>query len=133
MMETLLWASLISVLAAVQVLVLGFLVGQGRATYGVPAPAMSGHPDWERLNRAHQNSLEQLVLFLPLFNAYLFSAGIQTGIAAGILFLIARILYAVGYIRDAKRREIGAWLTAAAQVWLGVGALVGLIVKIARS
>ena len=132
-METLLWASLISVLAAVQVLVLGFLVGQGRATYGVPAPAMSGHPDWERLNRAHQNSLEQLVLFLPLFNAYLFSAGIQTGIAAGILFLIARILYAVGYIRDAKRREIGAWLTAAAQVWLGVGALVGLIVKIARS
>ena len=132
-METLLWASLISVLAAVQVLVLGFLVGQGRATYGVPAPAMSGHPDWERLNRAHQNSLEQLVLFLPLFNAYLFSAGIQTGIMAGILFLIARILYAVGYIRDAKRREIGAWLTAAAQVWLGVGALVGLIVKIARS
>ena len=39
-MERLLWASLISVLAAVQVLVLGFLVGQGRATYGVPAPAM---------------------------------------------------------------------------------------------
>jgi len=132
-METLLWASLISVLAAVEVLVLGFLVGQGRATYGVPAPAMSGHPAWERLNRAHQNSLEQLVLFLPLFNAYLFSAGIQTGIVAGILFLIARILYAVGYIRDAKRREIGAWLTAAVQVWLGVGALAGLIVKIARS
>ena len=88
-METWAWPSLISVLAAVQVLVLGFLVGQGRATYGVPAPAMSGHPDWERLNRAHQNSLEQLVLFLPLFAAYLLNVGIQTGIVAGILFLVA--------------------------------------------
>src|SRR4029079_1327369 len=96
---------------AVQWAVAGFLVGGGRATYGVPAPAMSGHTDWERLNRAHQNSLEQLVLVLAVVTAYLLRAGIQTGIAAGILFLIARILYAVGYIRDAKRREIGAWLT----------------------
>ncbi len=64
-METLAVVSLISVLATVEVLVLGFLVGRGRVTYGVPAPAMAGHPTWERLNRAHQNSLEQLVLFLP--------------------------------------------------------------------
>lgn len=132
-MNTWAWGSLITVLAVVEVLVLGFLVGRGRATYGVPAPAMSGHPDWERLNRAHQNSLEQLVLFVPLFTAYFVHVGAQTGIAAGIVFLIARILYAVGYIRDAKRRELGAWLTAAVQIWLAIGAIVGLVVKIART
>ena len=132
-MDTWAWGSLITVLAAVEVLVLGFLVGRGRATYAVPAPAMSGHPAWERLNRAHQNSLEQLVLFVPLFTAYFLHVGMQTGIAVGIVFLIARILYAVGYIRDAKRRELGAWLTAAVQVWLAIGAIVGLVVKLART
>ena len=49
----------------------------------MPAPATSGHPAWERLNRAHQNSLEQLVLFIPLFLAYCFNTGMQTGIVLG--------------------------------------------------
>jgi uncharacterized MAPEG superfamily protein len=132
-METLAVVSLISVLATVEVLVLGFLVGRGRIAYGVPAPAMSGHPTWERLNRAHQNSLEQLVLFLPLFTAYVFNAGVPTGIVAGVVFLIARIVYAVGYVRDPARRAAGAWLTAIVQIWLAAGALVGLVVKIARA
>jgi glutathione S-transferase len=125
--------SLITVLAAVEVLVLGLLVGRGRATYGVPAPAMSGHPTWERLNRAHQNSLEQLVLFIPLFTAYVLNAGSQTGFAAGVVFLIARIVYAVGYVRDPARRAVGAWFTTITQVWLAVGAIVGLVVRMARS
>src|SRR5262245_11639466 len=84
-------------------MVLGVLVGRGREKYGVPAPATSGHPMWERLNRAHQNSLEQLVLFIPLLFAYTLNAGLQTGIALGVVYLVARILYAVGYVRDPAR------------------------------
>ena len=132
-MEVVAVVTLIMVLATVEVLVLGFLVGRGRVTYGVPAPATSGHPTWERLNRAHQNSLEQLVLFIPLFLAYAFNAGVPTGLFAGVVFLIARLVYAVGYVRDPARRAAGAWLTAIVQVWLALGAIVGLVVKLARS
>jgi glutathione S-transferase len=115
------------------VMVLGFLVARGRDRYGVPAPATSGHPDWERLNRAHQNSLEQLVLFIPLFLGYCFNTGLQTGIVLGLVYLLARIVYAVGYVRSSERRAAGAFLTFAVQVWLAVGAVIGLAVKIARS
>lgn len=124
---------LIVVLAVIEVMVLGFLVARGRDRYGVPAPATSGHPDWERLNRAHQNSLEQLVLFIPLFLAYCFNTGLQTGIVLGLVYLLARIVYAVGYVRSSERRAAGAFLTFAVQVWLAVGAVIGLAVKIARS
>jgi len=124
---------LIVVLAVIEVMVLGFLVARGRDRYGVPAPATSGHPDWERLNRTHQNSLEQLVLFIPLFLAYCFNSGLHTGIALGFVYLVARIVYAAGYVRDSEQRAAGAFLTFAVQVWLAVGAVIGLVVKIARS
>jgi uncharacterized membrane protein YecN with MAPEG domain len=125
--------AVIIVLATIEVGVLGLLVGRGRDKYGVPAPATAGHPDWERLNRAHQNSIEQLVLFIPLFLAYCFNTDPQTGIALGVVFLVARIIYARGYIRQADRRRVGAFLTFVVQGWLAIGAVVGLVVKIVRS
>jgi uncharacterized MAPEG superfamily protein len=124
--------ALIVLLAIIEVMVLGLLVGRGRATYGVPAPAMSGHPVWERLNRAHQNSLEQLVLFVPLFLIYVFNTGARTGLLLGLAYLVARIVYAVGYVRDPGRRAAGAFLTAGVQVWLAVGGIVGLVAKLLR-
>jgi len=125
--------SLVMVLAVIEVMVLGILVSRGRDKYGVPAPATSGHPTWERLNRAHQNSLEQLLVFLPLFLVYCFNAGIQTGLLLGALYLIARIVYAVGYVRDPARRAAGAFLTFAVQAWLALGALIGVVVKMVRT
>lgn len=132
-MTTLSVVTLIMVLAVIEVMVLGFLVARARDQYGVRAPATTGHPAWERINRAHQNSIEQLVLFIPLFLAYCFNTGLQTGIVLGLVFLVARIVYAVGYVRDPERRAVGAFLTFAVQVWLAVGAVIGLVVKIARS
>ncbi len=132
-MVTLYGPTLVIVLAVIEVMVLGILVGRGRVKYGVPAPATTGDPTWERLNRAHQNSIEQLVLFVPLFLAYIFNTGLQTGLVLGVLYLIARILYAAGYVRDPARRRAGAFLTFAVQTWLAIGAVIGLVVKIART
>lgn len=125
--------TLIMVLAAVQVLVLGMLVGRARLTYGVEAPATSGPPQWERLNRAHLNSLEQLVLFIPLFLAYCVNTHLASGIVLGAVYLVARVLYAVGYVRDPAKRAPGAVLTLVVQVWLAAGAIVGLVVKMIRA
>jgi glutathione S-transferase len=125
--------TLIMVLAVVEVMVLGFLVGRAWDKDDVHAPATSGNPAGGRLYRAHQNSIEQLVLFIPLFFAYCFNTGLQTGILLGVVYLVARALYAAGYLRDSDRRGAGAFLTFAVQVWLAVGAVIGLVVKIARS
>jgi hypothetical protein len=53
------------ILALVQYIVFGMLVGRARGKYNVPAPACSGDPIFERYWRVHQNTLEQLVVFLP--------------------------------------------------------------------
>lgn len=125
--------TLIMVLAAVQVLVLGMLVGRARLTYKVEAPATTGPPEWERLNRAHLNSLEQLVVFTPLFLAYCVNTHLTSGIVLGIVYLVARTLYAIGYVRDPARRAPGAFLTLVVQVWLAAGAVIGLVVKMVRA
>jgi glutathione S-transferase len=123
---------LVLTLAIVEIIVFGALVGRGRAKYGVPAPATSGHPTWERLNRVHLNSLENLVVFAPLFLMYAIVVGRFTAIALGVVYLIARILYAVGYVRAPEKRVIGSALTSLVQLWLTVGLLGALIWRFAR-
>ena len=61
-------------LALVEYIVFTGLVGRARGKYKVPAPAMTGHPDFERANRVHQNTLESLIVFIPalwIFGLYL--------------------------------------------------------------
>ena len=52
-------------LALIEYIVMAALVGRARAKYGVHAPAMTGHPDFERANRVHVNTLENLIIFVP--------------------------------------------------------------------
>ncbi len=125
--------AVVTALAAIEVLVFGMLVGRARGTYGVQAPAMTGHPDWERLNRVHQNSIEQLVVFIPLLWTFATSVDQMWAVVLGVVFLVARIVYAVGYARDAGRRATGAILTAIVLGLLAVGSVVGYTVQIARS
>jgi len=40
-------------------------VGRARARYKIPAPQTAGDPNFERVLRVQQNTLEQLILFLP--------------------------------------------------------------------
>ena len=47
-------------LALLEYIVMAALVGRARAKYGIHAPATTGHPDFERANRVHINTLENL-------------------------------------------------------------------------
>jgi glutathione S-transferase len=114
-------------LALVEYIVFTGLVGRARGKYKVPAPAMTGHPDFERANRVHQNTLESLIVFIPalwIFGLYLSPFW---GAALGVLFIIARAIYAVGYLRAAEKRGPGAGLTGLVNIALVVGALVGVV------
>jgi uncharacterized membrane protein YecN with MAPEG domain len=127
MLVTMLWIALVILLALLEYMVFGFLVGGARARYKVPAPAITGHPDFERTFRVHYNTLELLMVFIPsiwLFGMYL---NPRWGAIIGVVFLIGRALYAVGYIRAAEKREIGALLSFGAVAVLLFGALFGVI------
>src|SRR5215471_12156754 len=59
-------AAIDTLLAILVAFVAAGRVGQLRAKYGIQAPACAGHPDFERAFRMHANTLENLVLFIPL-------------------------------------------------------------------
>jgi glutathione S-transferase len=121
------WVALIILLALIEYFVFGALVGRARGKYGVVAPAVTGHPRFERFFRVHQNSLEQLIVFIPavwLFGLYL--SALWAAIV-GAIFLAARVLYAVGYVAAPERRGMGAGLSFLTEIVLVIGALVGVI------
>ena len=123
--------ALVATLAVIELMVFSFLVGRGRGKYNVPAPATSGHPAWERLNRVHLNSLEQAVVFIPLL--FFYSGFVSQTWAAilGAVFVVARVIYAVGYARAPEARAAGAILTFLVLVVLALGTLVGIAVRLA--
>lgn len=114
--------------ALIHYYVLGALVGKARADFGIRAPATSGHEKFERVYRAHQNTLENLIVFLPA--VYLFGLYVGALWAAGVgaVFVIGRIAYAQGYIAAAEKRGKGAMVSGVANGILMLGALVGIVV-----
>ena len=117
-------------LALLQYAFMAALVGRARSKYGVQAPATTGHPDFERVNRVHLNTLENLVLFIPA--VVIFATYVSAGWAAvlGFVFVIARAVYAVGYLKAADKRGVGAGITGIVNMVLLVGALIGLVLAV---
>jgi glutathione S-transferase len=96
-------------------------VGRARSRFGIAAPAVTGHPDFERVYRVQMNTLEQLVAFLPalwLFALYLSPSWAAT---LGSAWIAGRVVYAVGYYRAAEKRGPGFGITVLAfgALWLG--------------
>ena len=57
--------ALVTAAALLEYIFFTMRVGFTREKFGVEAPATSGHPEWERYFRVQQNTLEQLIVFLP--------------------------------------------------------------------
>ena len=100
---------------------------RARQRSGIPAPAVIGAADFERAFRVQQNTLEQLVLFVPAL--WLFSLFISPlwGAGIGLVWIIGRIVYAVSYVRDPERRLLGFAIGWASALILLIGALVGVV------
>ena len=121
------WVAGVILLSLIEYMVFGMLVARARGKYAVAAPAISGNPAFERYFRVQQNTLEQLVVFIPavwLFGLYVSA---PWAAAIGALFLIGRALYAMGYIAAPQKREMGFVLSMIAQVILVLGALFGIV------
>jgi len=90
---------------------------------GIMAPAMTGDPLLERTVRAHANTLEWMPIFLP--SLWLFAIFWRADVAAwlGLLWLLGRIVYFVGYVGSPSGRSLGFFIQAMAAFALLLGAL----------
>ena len=120
---------IVTLLALLEYSILGVMVGRARQTYGIVAPATTGNPDFERIFRVHVNTLEALIVFLPAVWIFSLSVHYHIGVLLGLLFVIARIVYARGYMSAASKRSTGAMATGIINVILVVGALIVLTIK----
>ena len=122
-------ATLIVLLALIQYVLFTMKVGMARAKYKVDAPCCGGDENFERLFRIQQNTLEQLIVFIPAIFAFAFYLSPIWVLAPGIAFLLGRFLYSAEYTKDPKTRGPGMGLTLVANVVLIIGALTGLLIR----
>src|SRR5277367_2356387 len=105
------------------------LVGRMRGKHGVHAPAVTGAPEFERAFRVQMNTLEQLVLFLPLLWLATIYPVVSGYLAPGLglIWLIGRVLYSSGYLADPAKRSFGFNIGAAAVLGLLVISIVVIV------
>ncbi len=119
----------VTVLAVVFSLYTGMLVGRMRRKHGVQAPAVTGAPEFERAFRVQTNTLEQVVLFLPLLwlaTVYPVVSGyLAPGL--GLVWLMGRVFYSSGYMADPAKRSLGFNIGAAAVLGLLALSIVGIV------
>jgi glutathione S-transferase len=118
--------AIITVLAVVLTIVFAVRVSLLRVKYKIDGPAVTGHPQLERAVRVHANTVEQMVVFLPLLwlGAMLYSETIAFWL--GIAWLVGRAAYMVGYMISPPKRAPGLIITLVALTGLLVITIMGL-------
>lgn len=124
------WVTIVAMLAILEYFFFGLKVGQARGKYGVKAPATTGNEMFERYNRVHQNTLEQLPIFLP--GLYGFATFVSPTWAAivGVVFIVGRAIYFNLYIGDPAKRGPGVMVSLLASAVLVIGSIVGAVMTL---
>jgi glutathione S-transferase len=122
--------AIVAVLALLQYILFAMLVGKARGQYGVSAPAVTGHPVFERYFRVQMNTLELLVPLLP--GLWLFAHYVSPLWAAilGAAYLAGRFLYFRSYVADPAGRGAGFGLSFFPVLALLIGGMVGAVLTL---
>ena len=105
--------------------------GFSRNKYDIQAPKTVGNDNWERIFRVQQNTLEQLVIFIPsmiIFSLYLSPTWV---ILPGVLFIIGRQIFSRLYIQNPQSRGPGMIVSFLSNIILVVGSLIGVFTQLA--
>lgn len=117
------WVAIVTIAALLVYVWMAARIGRVRRKCGIHAPAMTGDPVLERHIRVQANTLEWLPLFLP--SLWLFAIYWSDLVATilGVIWIVGRIVYALGYVADPSKREVGFLIQALATAILLFGAL----------
>jgi glutathione S-transferase len=123
------YTSIVTLLVVLFYFFIATRVPLARRKFNVQLPATTGHPDFERVFRVHQNTLEWMPIFLPslwLCGLYLSDAGAAT---LGIVWIVGRAIYYAGYSQAVQKRLPGFGIQAAACLLLILGAGIGMFMR----
>jgi uncharacterized membrane protein YecN with MAPEG domain len=119
--------SAVTVLAALVCLGTAILVARVRRREKISPPAMTGSFAVECALRVQGNTTEQVVIFLPvLWIATLYFQGWVPPLI-GLVWCLARILYAYAYMSEPKSRSVGFALSVFCSIGLAILSIWGLI------
>ena len=106
-------------------------VALARGTFNVKHPATTGNLDFERIFRAHVNTLEWMPTFLvPLWLCALYLSDIGAAVL-GLVWIAGRVVYFYGYKQAAEKRLPGFFIQGSACLLLFIGAAVGVVMRLA--
>jgi uncharacterized membrane protein YecN with MAPEG domain len=129
MLQPHLLVALVTLLSLLVYFWMSLRVAQARGKSGIAAPAMTGDPLLERAVRAHYNTLEWLPIFLPSMWLFAIYWNDMVAAAMGMVWIIGRVVYALGYAADPAKRSTGFLIQSLAVAVLLFGGL-GRIVYI---
>ena len=120
-------AAIDTLIAVILTFGLGGRVGYMRARHKIEAPATVGHPQFERAFRIHANTVENVVLFVPLLWVASIFYGGTIPFWVGVAWIVSRLIYAWGYSQDnTQMRGPGMGLGFLSLVGLFVLSVIGL-------
>ncbi len=111
-------------LALVEYFYFVMAVGAARGKHKISAPAVSGNPEFERAYRVQMNTLEQLIVFVPSMICFATFVSERWAAIFGLVFVVGRMVYAIGYRKAADKRGWGFMISAIPQLILLVGGLI---------
>jgi len=120
-MITMKYTALVTIAAVIYTFLLSVRVGGARAKLGVDAPAMSGQPDFDKTFRIHMN------MFVPVLWLAAAVVGDLWAAEIGAVWIVGRVIYTVGYSKEAAKRGPGFLVTILPTAVLTVIALWGVI------
>ena len=121
------WIGWITLVALVFYIATAIIVSRTRTRVGIFPPQMFGNPELERALRVQGNTLEHLVPFLAALWLCAWAWAPLPAAILGIVWLFGRVIYAVGYYREPKRRMPGFIIAMITLLLLIIGAAYGLI------
>jgi glutathione S-transferase len=124
--------ALVTLLAIAVYLYTSVLVGQARVKFNVNAPALTGHPMFERAFRVQMNTLEWIPIVLPSMWLFALYANDLGAAVLGVAWVAGRLLYIRGYMQSPEGRHMGFAVQATAACLLWIGALVAIVWELIR-
>lgn len=121
------YTAITTLLAVALYFALATQVAAAHGRFNVKLPATTGDPHFERIFRAHINTLEWMPTFLaPLWLCAFYLSDVAAA-ALGLTWIGGRVWYFVGYSRAVEKRLPGFFVQSSACLLLFVGALAGIV------
>ncbi len=122
-------AVLLIMIALLQYIYFTMITGISRSKYNVDAPATTGNETWECLYRVQQNTLEQIIIYIPAVLAFAHYVSSTWVLIPGIAYLVGRQIYAFLYVKNPPKRGLGMLLTLLSNLAMVVGTIIAIVLN----